>query len=650
MTPNIPSQSEPQTFVSDASGNLFIISYIVTASGRPQIHIDKTDPHGNIIARFDFGGSDNGIGLTDSVAGAVIDPQGNLVIVGTTSSADFPLLSPLITSTANYAAFITKIDPLLQKILFSTELSGTGAGTSAGAVAVDKSGNIFITGSTGDTDFPVTPGAYQTQPPQSNSVETASYAFVTEIRSDDKAIVFSTYFGDSNISCTGSSFCSTLLPGTFATTIALDAPGNIVIAGDTTADKLPVTPGVFGPNCGACGQSATAGFLAKFSGDGSKLLWSTYLPVVATPNYNAELDITAMMLDAAGDVVIAGTTPPGLQVTAGSLQTSFPGPTTPPAYAGFVMKLDAAAQGLIFSTYFGGVDPISDLGVHGLLGDSQGTIWITGASPADQLPVRKGSAVLGELYLAALSPAGSSLAAIFTAPMGAAGVAIALTSSGVTALGNAGTLLTASPGQGPSLVGVGNAAGNSVSNAIAPYELISLYGLGIGPQTTAGAQVVSGVVTNSLEGVQVLFDGTPAPLLYVGPTQINAVVPSEVYGQDTSTLQIVTPSGTVNGPTMSVRTSQPGVFVGSGGIFFTQSAAALNQDGSVNSASNPAALGSIVTVLGQRRWHLHLLAARRNDSSSRVFGRRADPAGGCVLLCPGGTLLIGGTASRIAFA
>jgi hypothetical protein len=109
--------------------------------------------------------------------------------------------------------------------------------------------------------------------------------------------------------------------------------------------------------------------------------------VVATPNYNAELDITAMMLDAAGDVVIAGTTPPGLQVTAGSLQTSFPGPTTPPAYAGFVMKLDAAAQGLIFCTYFGGVDPISDLGVRGLLGDSQGTIWLTGASPVDKLPV-----------------------------------------------------------------------------------------------------------------------------------------------------------------------------------------------------------------------------------------------------------------------
>ena len=76
MTPNIPSQSRPQTFVSDASGNLFIISYIVTASGRPQIHIDKTDPHGNILARFDFGGSEGGVALTDSVAGAAIDPHG----------------------------------------------------------------------------------------------------------------------------------------------------------------------------------------------------------------------------------------------------------------------------------------------------------------------------------------------------------------------------------------------------------------------------------------------------------------------------------------------------------------------------------------------------------------------------------------------
>jgi hypothetical protein len=227
MTPDIPSQSTPQTFVSDASGNLFVIGYIVTASGRPQIHIDKTDPHGNIFARFEFGGSENGVGLTDSVAGAAIDPQGNLVIAGTTASADFPLVSPLITSTANYAAFITKIDPLLQNILFSTELSGTQQGTSAGALAVDKSGNIFITGSTQDADFPVTPGAYQTQPPQSNSSGTASYAFVTEVSSDDKMIIFSTYFGDSHISCTGSSICSSLLPYTFGTVIALTRQGTL---------------------------------------------------------------------------------------------------------------------------------------------------------------------------------------------------------------------------------------------------------------------------------------------------------------------------------------------------------------------------------------------------------------------------------------
>ena len=56
----------------------------------------------------------------------------------------------------------------------------------------------------------------------------------------------------------------------------------------------------------------------------------------------------------------------------------------------------------------------------------------------------------------------------------------------VIALGSAGTLLTVSAGSGPSLVGIGNAAAPSAANAVAPYELISLYGLSLGPQTPLG--------------------------------------------------------------------------------------------------------------------------------------------------------------------
>jgi uncharacterized protein (TIGR03437 family) len=236
--------------------------------------------------------------------------------------------------------------------------------------------------------------------------------------------------------------------------------------------------------------------------------------------------------------------------------------------------------------------------VDGVAVDSQGVVWVTGASPPGELPVTNAATLFGGTYLAGLSPDGSSLSALFTAPSGIAGLGIILSPSGVTSLGGTGALLTASPGSGPSLVGISNSAGSTVSNAVAPYELISLYGLGLGPQTPMSGQVVNGVTGDSLGGVQVLFDQTPAPLLYVGPDQINAIVPIEIYGQDTTTIQVVTPTGALTGPTMNVSPSQPGVFLSSApnSTLLAPPAAALNKDGSVNSAANPAALGSIVSM------------------------------------------------------
>src|SRR5260370_29425886 len=104
--------------------------------------------------------------------------------------------------------------------------------------------------------------------------------------------------------------------------------------------------------------------------------------------------------------------------------------------------------------------------------------------------------------------------------------------------------------------------------------------MGMGPAPPASAQVVNGVVTTSLGGVQVLFDGVPAPLLYAGPTQINAIVPAEVSGHDTTTLQVMTPSGAIGGPTMLIRPTKPGVFLSLPIVSFVPYAAALNQDGS----------------------------------------------------------------------
>jgi uncharacterized protein (TIGR03437 family) len=260
--------------------------------------------------------------------------------------------------------------------------------------------------------------------------------------------------------------------------------------------------------------------------------------------------------------------------------------------AGFVAKLDSTAERLLFSTYFGGASE------HCLAVDSGGAIWVTGGSPTADLPVPQGTPLLGPTYVAALSSDGSALINIFTAPNGAAGQAMILTGAGTVALGSGGSLLTVSSGSQPSLVGIGNASAGSVSGAVAPFEFVSLYGIDIGPSSAMQQQVVNGVVTSSLGGVQVLFGGVPAPLMFAGPNQINALVPAEVYGQDSVALQIVMPSGTIDGPLISVRPAQPGVFVqpAPANSAYSVQAAALNQDGSVNSAANPAALGSIVTV------------------------------------------------------
>jgi uncharacterized protein (TIGR03437 family) len=585
--PRISPGVFPQSLVADAQGNYFIIGYARTASGLPQIHVDKTGANGSALGSIEFGGSNLGIGLGDLVSGAAIDSQGNLVIVGSTSSPDFPQVAPLNTDAKAGGAFVTKIDSQLNNILFSTILGGTQGTTGAAAVTFDSAGDIYVTGATADTNFPVTSGAYQMQPPPAG----AAYGFLTEISSNLKSVVFSTYFGDSSVSClVSASDCPTILAAyTHPSSVALDAMGDVIIAGYTDANKLPITPGVIGPTCGSCGYPASAGFLAKFSPDGSKLLWATYVPVVYAASYNSSgVNINALAIDGSGNIIVGGSTSPGLPVTTGALQTSFPGTGPYNSFGGFVMKLDSAAQEVHFSTYFGG----EDASVYGLTTDSSGNVWLTGDAPFDTLPVPAGTTNLGQSYLAALSPDGSSLTTIFTAPYESAGLAITSITNGVTAMGYAGTCLTASPGAGPSLVGIENSGGFSISNAIAPYELVSLVGLGVGPQTSAGTQVLKGVVTNSLEGVQVLFNGIPAPLLSVGPTQINAVVPGEVYASATTTLEIVTPAGTLQGPVIPVNASQPGVFTNS----VSGSAAALNQDGSVNSAANPAPLGSIVTV------------------------------------------------------
>ena len=136
-------------------------------------------------------------------------------------------------------------------------------------------------------------------------------------------------------------------------------------------------------------------------------------------------------------------------------------------------------------------------------------------------------------------------------------------------------------------------AASFTSSAIAPGELVSIFGNYIGPSAAAGLQLdATGKVATSLAGVTVSFDGNPAPLLYASADQINAVVPFAVAGESTSRMRVSTPAGTAFTVPVPVSAAAPGVFV----ISAAGQGAILNGDLSVNSAANPAARGSWIEI------------------------------------------------------
>jgi uncharacterized protein (TIGR03437 family) len=149
---------------------------------------------------------------------------------------------------------------------------------------------------------------------------------------------------------------------------------------------------------------------------------------------------------------------------------------------------------------------------------------------------------------------------------------------------------------------IGNAASLRIG-PLAPEELISLFGQGLGPDQPVSAQPsLDNRYPSQLAGSQVTFDGVAVPLLYVGSNQINAVTPRTLAGRTMTRVCIVVGGLQADCMDVPVQPASPGIFLNrpSAAGFPARSdvlyAAALNQDGTINSQSNPAAPGSIVSI------------------------------------------------------
>ena len=166
----------------------------------------------------------------------------------------------------------------------------------------------------------------------------------------------------------------------------------------------------------------------------------------------------------------------------------------------------------------------------------------------------------------------------------------------VTLPGYGAALLRLSEAQ-PTLpaAGVANAASFS-GGAVAPGEIVSLFGTALGPEAGAGLTFTNPwLVANALEGVHVLFDGVPAPITYASAGQVNAVVPYAVAGKSSTELQVEYLGALSPAVTMPVAAAVPGIFTvsatGSG-----PGAILNNSDYSLNSAANPVARGDWVQI------------------------------------------------------
>jgi len=133
----------------------------------------------------------------------------------------------------------------------------------------------------------------------------------------------------------------------------------------------------------------------------------------------------------------------------------------------------------------------------------------------------------------------------------------------------------------------------------APGELISLYGAGLGPMNGANAQAGSdGRIATLLAGTRVLFEGVPAPVLYASDGRVNTVIPFTMYGYPSVRVQVEANGVLSDVVPLPMLESAPIVFSSQDPASGQVTAIVINQDGSVNSPSKPAAPGSIITIYG----------------------------------------------------
>jgi len=209
-----------------------------------------------------------GGGHAEGARAITSDNHGGVIVTGSTKSPDFPVTHGCFDSTYNDTTtsslrddcFITRLDSTGSHLIYSTYLGGSYSEEPYG-VAGDGNGGCYIIGQTSSSDFPVTPGAYDT------TINVPNYllsSFITHLDSSGASLDYSTFLGGSH---------GPQDYGTWGFGIMASEDGSVIVAGSTSCTDFPVTPDAFQPNNNGMDDV----YLCRLNSTGSQLLYSTYL-------------------------------------------------------------------------------------------------------------------------------------------------------------------------------------------------------------------------------------------------------------------------------------------------------------------------------------------------------------------------------------